>query len=273
MVFHNRTRASNSIADRLRKEGRWYLIPLYRLLSTSDLAAAAISGSGSWRFADHIYRNRASGRLLIGRLIDFLLLRMKPARAFRTRYRFTRDGVARKVRASGGDDRTVILSVPCGFPRDLFEAAATERPGPLVTMYGLDLDPEPLAAATAAAKQAGWLETFEFTVGDALDAAAYPYGVDLIVSTGFGEFLDDDLFARFLGVCRDALLPGGTLLISATDRHALSDFLLREVELHTHYRSADRLHQLLAAAGFASVEVTRDPTGLQAHATATKRDT
>jgi SAM-dependent methyltransferase len=270
MVFHNRTRVSTSIPDRLRREGRRHMIPLYRLLTTSDLAAEAVAGSGSWRFADHIYRNHASGRRLVGRVIDFVLLRVRPARAFRTRYRFTRDGVIRALRAGASGSGAKILSVPCGFPRELLEAAAAETPGPGCTLYGIDLDPEPLAAGRRAAEEAGVSDAFEFLAADAMDASKYPHDLDLIVSTGFGEFLSDDLLGSFLRICRDKLHPAGTLLITATDRHVMSDFLLKEVELHTHYRSAERLRHLLAEAGFSTIEVARDPTGLQAHATATK---
>jgi len=51
----NRTRQSASIPRRLVTEGKYHLLPVYALLTTSDLAREGIRNSGSFRFADHIY--------------------------------------------------------------------------------------------------------------------------------------------------------------------------------------------------------------------------
>ena len=273
MTFYNRTRVSASIPQRLREEGRWYLLPLYSLLKTSDLAREAIAGSGSWRFADHIYRSRPSGRYGIGVVVDFLLLHLAPARAFRTRYQFARDRAAELISATPPDREMSILSVPCGIPRDLIEATANiDRPGGM-TVYGLDLDPEPMQAAGDQIRRAGIVVPFEFIEADAFDPSAYPRGVDMVISTGFGEFLDDDLFQVFLARCRDALAPGGTLVITATARNRLSDFLLRVAEVFAHYRSSQELEDHLRRAGFGSVTLATDSTGLQTLATARKEST
>ena len=270
MVFYNRTRVSSSIPQRLRDEDRWYLLPLYWLLSTSDLAREAIAGSGSWRFADHIYRNKAGGRFGIGVVIDLILLRLAPARAFRTRYEFARQQATKLLSARSEDRPLSILSVPCGIPRDLIEAAAGAGPMHGVTLYGLDLDPEPIETARTEMSRAGIEPSFEFVVADAFDTSAYPKNLDMVISTGFGEFLDDDQLQRFLSICRSALAPTGTLVITATAAHRLGDFLLREAELFAHYRSSGDLSDHLHRAGFESVTISTDRTGLQAHATATK---
>lgn len=270
MTFHNRTRVSASIPEKLRREGRWYLLPLYRLLTTSYLGREAVASSGSWRFADHIYCNQPSGRYGIGVIVDFVLLHLAPARAFRTRYQFARDRAVELITATPPERALSILSVPCGIPRDLIEAtSATDRPTG-TTVYGLDLDSEPMQAARDEIRHLGLEVPFEFIEADAFDASAYPTGVDMVISTGFGEFLDDELFQEFLARCRDALAPGGTLVITASARNRLSDFLLRVAEVFTHYRSSQDLRDHLSRAGFGSVTVATDRTGLQTHATARK---
>src|SRR3954469_25977419 len=82
----NRTRVSRSIPRRLLGEGKLHLIPVYALLRTSDLAREGIENSGSFRFADHIYRGKPSGRYGVGLLLDTILLRLRGARSMRSRF-------------------------------------------------------------------------------------------------------------------------------------------------------------------------------------------
>ena len=61
--LHNRTRTSESIPRKLLREGKLHLLPIYALMRTSDLAREGIENSGSYRFADHVYRNEAERAL------------------------------------------------------------------------------------------------------------------------------------------------------------------------------------------------------------------
>src|SRR5215212_10104789 len=82
----NRTRVSRSIPRRLVAERKFHLLPVYALLRTSDLAREGIENSGSFRFADHVYRAKASGRYGLGVLLDGVLLRLRGARSMRNRF-------------------------------------------------------------------------------------------------------------------------------------------------------------------------------------------
>ncbi len=265
-TFYNRTRVSSSIPRRLLGDGKWFLLPAYGLLRTSDLAREGIERSGSWRFADHIYRGGASGRYLIGIALDGLLLRLPSARSMRLRYQFVRREVERLVSAGGRR----VLSVPSGVPRDVAEAAAAlgQRGA---RFFALDLDPEPLAAARALVAELGVADAFELIEADAFDAPRWPGDLDVVTSTGFGEFLDDEQLVRFYRQCHEALAPGGVLLTTAQGCHRLSDYLLREIgEIHTRYRGAGELRALLGRGGFGEVHVSTDARGLQTFAMATK---
>lgn len=125
-TFYNRTRVSPSIPRRLIRDGKWPLLPLYALLRTSDLAREGIDNSGSWRFADHIYRGRSSGRFLVGTALDALLHSLPSSRSFRLRYLFVRREAERRLPTlvAERDRRVTVLSLPCGIPRDIAEAAA-----------------------------------------------------------------------------------------------------------------------------------------------------
>lgn len=268
----NYTRESISIPRRLLREGKPHLIPLYALLRTSDLAREGIENSGSFRFADHIYQGRARGRYGIGRLLDGILLRLRAARSMRNRYRHSRDTiVAEAKRFTGTEFR--VLSVPCGIARELSEAATillAEEPTEYgrTRFFGLDIDNEPLSLSRELVRDHA---NFSFLAGNALDASAYPNGLDVIVSTGLGDFLDDDSLVRFYRICHQALRRGGVLVTSAQQPQPLADFLMRELaELRATYRDPRQLEAALRSAGFSDVTVRPDAVGLQALAIARK---
>ena len=77
----NRTRTSISIPRRLLRERKLHLLPLYAVLRTSDLAREGIENSGSYRFADHVYRGRPQGKLGVGKLLDSILLHLRATRS------------------------------------------------------------------------------------------------------------------------------------------------------------------------------------------------
>jgi hypothetical protein len=279
----NRTRRSQSIPRRLVAENKFHLLPVYALLTTSDLAREGIRNSGSFRFADHIYRNEPSGRYGVGRVLDLVLLKLRGARSMRSRFFHSRREILRAIREMRGtptlvrngaaiDDQVVVLSVPCGIARDLFDVAeALWTESPLyehVRFVGIDLDQEALDLS--------WDLThdhfdFEFRCADALAADSLPTGVDVIVSLGFGEFLSDDVLRDFYRRCHASLNAGGRFITSAMDCDRISDYLARELaELHTNYRSTDHLTDLLKSAGFVNIRATRDEVGLQTLAVAEK---
>jgi SAM-dependent methyltransferase len=266
----NRTRVSQSIPRRLVAEGKFHLLPVYALLRTSDLAREGIENSGSFRFADHIYRGRPSGRYGVGVVLDSVLLKLRGARSMRSRFFHSQRELLAAIEGRGG---ATVLSVPCGIARDLFQVSEIlgechredyER----VQFIGMDLDPKPLALSRDLTRKH---TNFRFVRGDALDPSSFPTAVDAIVSLGLGEFLHDDVLLSFYRNCYSALRRGGRFITSAMGRDRISDYLARELaELHTHYRTSEQLVELLRSAGFEHVRADRDEVGLQTLAVATR---
>ncbi|HKY61364.1 MAG TPA: class I SAM-dependent methyltransferase family protein [Gemmatimonadota bacterium] len=262
----NRTRTSRSIPRRLVREGKLHLVPLYVLMRTSELAREGIENSGSYRFADHVYRGRPEGSLGVGRLLDGALLRLRAARSMRSRYLHSRAGILAAAGRQPPGAPFRVLSVPCGIARELIEAAEILRAeDPALyrraVFFGIDLDPRPLEIS---GRMAGGRGEFQFLRADALDPSAYPRGLDIIVSTGFGEFLSDDELVRFYGLCRDALREGGSLVTSGTRRDRLSEYLMRELaELTARYREPAEMVEMLRRAGLQVVSARPDEVGLQ----------
>jgi SAM-dependent methyltransferase len=269
----NFTRSSRSIPHRLVREGAPHLLPLYYLLRLSDLAREGIDHSGSHRFADHIYCGTPSGRLVVGRWLDAYLLSMPAATAFRRRCEHVQHVVRRALESVPvGRPHLRVLAVPCGIPRDVLDLALTirrERPGLLrrLEYHGLDFDGEVLDLAHAMTEDL--LASAHFHNGNALVRADYPKEkCHVVVSTGLGEFLQDEELAAFYTIVYDQLEPGGTFCTSATARDARSEALLRIGELVTHYRQAEDVERLLRRLPWTHLDVTVDPTGLQTFVTA-----
>jgi len=275
-AFKNRTRRSASIPRSLLKRGRVVEIPLYYALRLSDLAREGLDHSGSHRFADHIYRNQPSGKGVAGRWLDARLLGLPAVRSFRSRYLAARDEVAGFILERWRPDSPPIrvLSVPCGIPRELADAADTVRGRlgtlpPQIEFHGLDLDAGVLEEARAFASTRG-LSTFQTHHGDALVRAAYPNSAACITCTGLAEFLDDEELAQLYAVCWEVLEPGGRLVTSGMRPRLLSDYLLRLAEIPTHYRGPAELERTARRLPFRDIRTRTDSVGLQTILIATK---
>lgn len=271
----NFTRRSPSIPRKLLRRGAVHLLPLYYLLRLSDLAREGIERSGSFAFADHIYRGVPSGRTILGRWLDAQLLRMPAARAFQRRCEYARLTVRRVLELRGRTGTAVrVLGVPCGIPRDVIGLASLPDSGtsPLrrVEYHGLDIDPDVLGLARTMTATCGF-RSVAYHCGDALNPASYPATTfHVIVSTGFGEFLDDEELLVFYRHVYERLEPGGVFYTSASARDAGSDFLLRMAELFTRYRTPEQLGRILRQLPWNGLDMTVDSTGLQTYVTATR---
>ncbi|MFT4548253.1 MAG: SAM-dependent methyltransferase [Verrucomicrobiales bacterium] len=102
--------------------------------------------------------------------------------------------------------------------------------------------------------------------GDALEAEIFARGmVDVVISTGLGEFLGEAELACLYANVQQALRPGGVFYISATGLEPRSEALLRAMELETNYRDWAALERVFAVAAprWQSIEIEVDESGLQ----------
>ncbi|HJR59887.1 MAG TPA: class I SAM-dependent methyltransferase family protein [Vicinamibacterales bacterium] len=267
--YYNRTRESASLPLALLRRGRVLALPLYAALRRSDLAREGFDHSGSYRFADHIYRAQPSGRGAFGRWLDARLLALPAVRSFRSRFEASRDELAAFLRERADRPGPLdVLSAPCGIPRELadgyraFLRSGASAPAQLL-FHGLDLDAGALDEATRFAAHQR-LEPFVPHRGDVFDRAAYPAGVDFITCTGLAEFLDDERLAELYGIFFERLRPGGVFVTSGMRGRPLSDYLLRLAELRIHYRTAQDLERLARRFAFSRIETRTDSLGIQA---------
>jgi len=267
--YYNRTRQSVSLPLAMLRRGRVLALPLYAALRRSDLAREGFDHSGSYRFADHIYRGEPSGRGGFGRWLDARLLALPAVRSFRSRFHASRDQLTsflhERVRTPGPLD---VLSAPCGIPRELADgyraflaSGGTARPD--LRFHGLDLDAGALEEARRFAAEQG-MASFATHHGDVFDEASYPGQVDFITCTGLAEFLDDERLASLYEMFFNRLRPGGVLITSGMRGRPVSDYLLRLAEMTIHNRTAPDLERLARRLPFAQIATRVDASGLQA---------
>ncbi len=274
----NFTRQSTSFVAKFAREGRYHFIPLYWLLRLSDFAREGMEHSGSYRFADHMYRGIPSGRGWLGRLLDAALLKLPATRSMRQRCFASRDAMRDTFETYVGLGNTEpfhILTVPCGLPRDVrdfsLQPGTTNPSAQTQIQYtGIDLDPEVIEAARGFLAGSA-VQQSDFRIGNALNPADYPEArPHFIASTGLGEFLDDGDLVTFYQNVFDALAPGGTFFTSAASRGRGSDTLLRAFEFDVRYRTSAEVERILALQPWKSVKLTRDTVGLQTFVRAQK---
>jgi SAM-dependent methyltransferase len=242
----------------------------------SDLGREGIEHSGSFRFADHIYRGTPSGRTRVGRMIDARLLAMPAAQAFRRRCEHAQDVIRRALESHPPEVGPLrVLAVPCGIPRDVINLSGRLKavnPGLLarIEYHGLDIDPGVLDVACGLTQGCG-LAAVHYHLGDALVPEDYPSSrFHVVISTGLGEFLRDEELVAFYTLVYGAMEPGGTFYTSATARDHRSDALLRMAEVVTQYRRAGEVERILRQLPWSRLSLTRDSTGLQTFITAVK---
>jgi hypothetical protein len=265
---NNLTRRSRSLPRKLLREGNIHLLPLYYLIYQSDLGREGIERSGSYQFADHIYRNIPSGQNALGRWIDARMLRSPATSAFRERYIQAREAMLKAVKSFGtGEESIGIMAVPCGLPRDLNELAETlrrEDPALLakIQYVGFDIDPELLKRAAEFTKDCPVPR--EFHQGNALERETYPTGkFHCVVSTGLNEFLKPEQLRDFQRNVFDCLIPGGLFFTSFTQREGSSEVLMTAFELHTEYHSRESLEQTVRDCPWSEVKIWPHESGLQ----------
>jgi hypothetical protein len=268
-LANNRTRRSRSISRKLLREGDLHLLPLFYLFNLSDLGREGIENSGSYLFADHIYRNQPSGKGALGRWLDARMLVSPPCQAFRRRYLRAVEEMRRALESFPTEVNPLrILSVPCGLPRDLVDLAAgleKERHDLLrrIEYHGLDVDEDLLELARQFSAGAP-VPVKEFHHGNALLAETFPPGpFHFVVSTGLNEFLERPQLEIFFRNVFDRLAPRGWFYTSATREEKRSEALMRAFELITRYRSISELERILEKLPWSRMKLTQDETGLQ----------
>ena len=237
---------------------------------TSDSIALGYErGFDSGEMMDRIYRNRASGRFLLGRLADRIYLDQPGCRGLRGRKDVLISVLAAeltRLRAAGRP--LAIVDVASGPATYLVELLATPI-GAGVRAVARDLDEHGLARGRELAAEHG-VTAIDFVRADALDEAGFRT-IDpppsLVIASGFYELLlDDDVVRRSMQINRRLLGPGAFVFTTQVAHPQVEIMALVPNRFGEPWiirnRPIEDAERLAREAGFGSIRSTFEPTGI-----------
>jgi alpha-beta hydrolase superfamily lysophospholipase len=234
------------------------------------------TGFDSGGSLDYVYRNRAGGRLGLGRLIDRGYLDAIGWRAVRVRREHLARALgvaARALHAAGQPLR--IVDIAAGHGRYVIEAVGG-LPARPESIRLRDYDEANVRAGQALIEGLGLGDVACFERGDAFDPAdlgtlAAPGAApNLAIVSGLYElFSDNERVARSLGGLARAVATGGYLIYTGQPWHPQLELIARTLTSHREgrpwimrRRTQAELDALVASAGFEKLEQWIDEWGI-----------
>jgi SAM-dependent methyltransferase len=171
---------------------------------------------------DYVYRNRPSGRWIVGPMIDRAFLESPGWQAVRNRRANLEILLLEAIEEVRRQGRAVsLLDVASGPGGYVLSVLARAGPGG-VTARCRDLDPAGLEQGRAHAVRQG-LENVTFEEGDALDRdgiLALRPRPNVGVASGFYDWIiDDEIVRRSIAIVAEALEPGGYFVVTNQAAH------------------------------------------------------
>ena len=227
-------------------------------------------GLTSGTMLDYVYRNRPSGRWLVGPAIDRAFLESPGWRAVRDRRANLETLLAEAIAEIRREGRPVSLLDVASGPGD-YVLSVLERVGTTgLTARCRDLDAAGLERGRAEAARRG-LPSVSFERGDALDREAILAlrpRPNVGVASGFYDWItDDDTVRRSIAIVADTLEPGGHFVVTNQVAHpdlafvsaVFSDF--NRQPLRMKMRPAATIEAWLMEAGLAIERTLADAHG------------
>ncbi len=229
------------------------------------------TGFDSGASLDHVYEDRAAGRIGIGRLVDRVYLDAPGWRGVRVRRRQLGELIrlaCERVTAAGRTPH--LLDPAAGHGRYLLDVLESV---PEATALLRDLLPGNVREGSARIRERGLEGRVRFEQGDAFDsgalAAVTPRPDVAVVSGLFELFPENDAVRRSLSGLAAAVAPGGWLVYTNQPWHPQLEMIARLLTSHRggarwvmRCRSQREMDQLVEKAGFEKLDQRVDEAGL-----------
>jgi 2-polyprenyl-3-methyl-5-hydroxy-6-metoxy-1,4-benzoquinol methylase len=246
---------------------RWYYATARNLMRTVGQLSDGVAlgeryGYDSGVMLEYVYRNKAGGRNLLGRIIDRNFLNAPGWRGIRERGELVKRELRRELDARGGNAR--LLDVACGGGRYVLETLAGG--GRVQTATLRDYRRENTDSAKALAGELGVTASFEqgdaFSDADLARASPKP---NVIIVSGLHEIIADNALVKqhFQQLAQIAERPA-TLIFTIQPRHPQIEFIARVLKSHTggpwvmRLRSWEKTRAWAEAAGFKIRSISMD---------------
>ncbi len=229
------------------------------------------TGFDSGASLDHVYGDRAAGRIGLGRLVDRVYLDAPGWRGVRVRRRQLGELIrlaCERVTAAGRTPH--LLDPAAGHGRYLLDVLESV---PEATALLRDLLPGNVREGSARIRERGLEGRVRFEQGDAFDsgalAAVTPRPDVAVVSGLFELFPENDAVRRSLSGLAAAVAPGGWLVYTNQPWHPQLEMIARLLTSHRdgapwvmRCRSQREMDQLVEEAGFEKLDQRVDEAGL-----------
>lgn len=227
------------------------------------------TGFNSGQSLDHVYRDKAEGRTVVGRWMDRAYLNAIGWRGIRMRKTHLQHWVrhaAAQLRASGKPVR--VMDIASGPGRYLLEL---KRENADMAVLLRDREPASLAAAQALITE--WqLDDVFCALADAFDPASYQtmdFKPTIAIASGLYELFPDNAPVRTsLKGMAAALEPGGYLIYTGQPWHPQIEMIARTLigsdgkPWVMRRRTQAELNALVTEAGFTRIDSLIDPFGI-----------
>lgn len=228
---------------------------------SDGVALGHATGFDSGSTLDYVYRDVATGRGPLGRLVDRTYLDSVGWRGIRVRRTHVEELLREAMRRLCARGAPVhVVDIAAGHGRYVL-GALDGAPCPASVLLR-DYDARNVAQGRALIAGRGLDRIARFEQGDAFDraslAALDPRPTLAVVSGLYELFADNDLVARSLAGLADAIAPGGFLVYTGQPWHPQLELIARALTSHRggqawvmRRRTQAELDALVAAAGFA----------------------
>ena len=240
---------------------------------SDGLRVGHATGFDSGSMLDYVYRNRASGRTMVGRLFDRTYLDSIGWRGIRQRKLHVEELIGeamRRLRARGG--AVHVVDIAAGHGRYALDACANgaEQPDSILLRDYSDIN---VRAGTTLIAQRNLTGVARFTHADAFDQASLraisPRPTIGIVSGLYELFADNTRVGTSLAGLADAIASGGYLVYTCQPWHPQLELIARALKSHRggeawvmRRRTQAEMDQLVERAGFRKVTQRINEEGL-----------
>jgi alpha-beta hydrolase superfamily lysophospholipase len=231
------------------------------------------TGFDSGSTLDYVYRNRASGITLVGKMIDSFYINSIGWRGIRARKEHIEQILAQTIAWLRGKNRPVrIVDIAAGHGRYVLEAleGKVDKADQVLLRDYSDIN---VKQGRELIRQKGLEGVARFEKGDAFDrqslAKLEPRPTLGVVSGLYELFPDNGLLRASLGGLAEAIEPGGYLIYTGQPWHPQLEMIARTLSSHRDHkpwvmrrRTQGEMDQLVEAAGFRKLEQLTDDWGI-----------
>lgn len=231
------------------------------------------TGFDSGSTLDYVYRNRATGLPLLGRLVDRVYLDSIGWRGIRQRKQHVEELLREAMRRVAGQGQPVrVTDIAAGHGRYVLDAVAGSEVPPQAVVLR-DYSRINVNDGRALIAERGLQQVARFEQADAFDrhsvASADPQPTVGVVSGLYELFPCNDQVSTSLQGLADAIPPGGYLVYTGQPWHPQLELIARALTSHRNgqawvmrRRTQAEMDQLVAAAGFRKVAQRIDEWGI-----------